>query len=200
MYTRGMLAQNDWSSKGKHSLDYSRHLCVITRSPTSLGNKSSRSFSDSGAAKYVGKTDRGSLNHQEKRKVHSSRRVNVEGRLTQSQVYKADQKFQRKYSQKNMFGTRDLAPKLPQTGRKPGPMCSARNVLDIDDHDNDDARSLCDSVYSMACSSIVHMDKQEKWTRDAHGSVDKIAKFDAIENWLQNIPKSVLKPGSGRLM
>ena len=200
MYSRGMFVRNDWSSKGKHSLDYSRHLCVITRSPRSLGNTSSKSFNDSGAAKYVGKADRRSVNHQEKRKVHSSRRVIVEGRLTQSQVYKADQKFQRKYSQKNMFGTRDLAPKLPQTSRKPGPMFSARSVTDVDDHDNDDARSFCDSVYSMACSSIVHEDKQEKWTRAAHGSVDKIAKFDAIEKWLQNIPKSVLKPGSGRLM
>ena len=197
MYTRDMLGRNDRSSKGIHSLDYSRHLCVTSRSPASLGKRYARSFSDFAATK----ADCGSLNNHEKRKVHSSRRVSVQRHpVTQSQVYKADQRFQRKFTQKSMFGTRDLAPKLPPTGRKPGPTCSARSVLDVDDHDDDDASSFCDSVSSMACSSIVHVAKQEKWTRAAHGSVDKIAKFDAIEKWLQNIPKSVLQPGSGNLI
>ena len=60
---------------------------------------------------------------------------------------------------------------------------------DVYGEDEDDASSFCNSVSSIACSSILDVDKPEKWIKDVHKSVDKLTKFRAVENWLKNLHK-----------
>lgn len=55
MDTRETFTRKNWSTARKH-LNYSRHLCTRTRSSKLLGNRTSRSSSDSESTTFIGKT------------------------------------------------------------------------------------------------------------------------------------------------
>lgn len=188
MTSREMLARNDRFSKWRQSLDYSRHLCIVTRPSASLGGNSIQSLNTVGAAKSFGNTHCGSLNDGKKRKGQSTSSGNDKIDLKQTQASKTNQRFQRKLSKVSMRSAHDFSLR-PHTGRKPRRMPSYEGGEDVYEEDEDDASSFCNSVSSIACSSILDVDKPEKWIKDVHKSVDKLTKFRAVENWLKNLHK-----------
>ncbi|XP_078371452.1 uncharacterized protein LOC144655109 [Oculina patagonica] len=190
MYTKDNLTWSNWSSTKKHYLAYSRHLCVSTRSTNVMESRPSTSSSDSEGKRFFGPGCHGPYDDFKRRNLTLNRQVSVVGKVPQ-QVYKMDQKFHKKFGTKSeMIETHALSPTPHQARRRGSPTNSAYSGID------DDASSLCaDSVSSIACSSITHVDKQEKWNRDVRKLSDKYAKFDAIEKWLQSLPK----PGLGNL-
>ena len=190
MTSREMLARNDRFSKWRQSLDYSRHLCTVTRPSASLGGNSIQSLNTVGAAKSFGNTHCGSLNDGKKRKGQSTSSGNDKIDLKQTQVSRTNQRFQRKLSKVSMRSAHDFSLSLrPHTGRKPSRMPSYEGGEDVYGEDEDDASSFCNSVSSFSCSSILDVDKPEKWIKDVHKSVDKLTKFRAVENWLKNLHK-----------
>lgn len=180
MTSREMLARNDRFSKWRQSLDYSRHLCTVTRPSASLGGNSIQSLNTVGAAKSFGNTHCGSLNDGKKRKGQSTSSGNDKIDLKQTQASKL----------RGMRSAHDFSLSLrPHTGRKPRRMPSYEGGEDVYGEDEDNASSFCNSVSSIACSSILDVDKPEKWIKDVHKSVDKLTKFRAVENWLKNLHK-----------
>ena len=94
-----------------------------------------------------------------------------------------------------MLETHTLAPTPDQIRRNTCPANSNSVCYGMDDN----VSSFCYSVSSIASGTITHVDKQEKWTKDACELSNKITKFDAIEKWLQGLAKLVFKTGSGEL-
>ena len=192
MNTRDASTWNNWSCTKKRYLAYSRHLCLTNRSTNVTESMPSTPSSDSGEKTFLEQA--GPYDDFKRRNLTLERQVNVVARVPR-QVYSMDQKFHKKFGTRSeMLEKPPLAPAtLHQTKRKASPMNSVYCGTD------DDASSFCDSVSSIACSSISHVDKQEKWNRDVCKLSDKNTKFDAIEKWLQSLPKPVLKPGLGNL-
>lgn len=181
-----MLARNDRFSKWRQSLDYSRHLCTVTRPSASLRGNSIQSLNTVGAAKPFGNTHCGSLNDGKKRKGQSTSSGNDKIDLKQTQASKL----------RGMRSAHDFSLSLrPHTGRKPSRMPSYEGGEDVYGEDEDDASSFCNSVSSIACSSILDVDKPEKWIKDVHKSVDKLTKFRAVQNWLKKFTQTVLRLG-----
>ena len=110
-------------------------------------------------------------------------------------MYKRDMKFHRKFGTiPVIIKTYTLAPTPHHSSRNAGEDNSNSVCCSMDES----ASSFGDSVL-ITCSNINHVEKQEKWTKDSCELSDKIAKFDAIEKWLQGLPKPVFKTGSGHL-
>ena len=59
---------------------------------------------------------------------------------------------------------------------------------------DDETKSFCDSVSSIACSNFatIDVDKRTPWNKNGRKFPDKISKLQAIEKWLQSLPE----PGS----
>lgn len=190
---------NNWRSKRENCLAYSRHLCVTTRFTDVMGRRPSSSSKDAvltspltHAAGYE------PYDYFGRRNLALHRQVSrVQGKVA-SEVFKRDMKFYRKFgTMPAMLKTHTLAPTSNKTRRT---NCQANsNSLYLCCSVDDDASSFCDSVSSIPCSSISHVEKQEKWTKDACELSDKTTKFDAIEKWLQGLPKPVFKTGAGHL-
>ncbi|KAL9973679.1 hypothetical protein ACROYT_G020163 [Oculina patagonica] len=106
-----------------------------------------------------------------------------EGRVLRKRVYNMDQTFLRKLGHKNgILEKHSIAAEPHQTNRKAGLKNSLHCGVD------EDARSFCDSVSSIACSSFAKDNKEANLAQHCRAISDKIAKFDAIEKWLQNLP------------
>lgn len=169
-----------------NSLDYSRHLSSGS-SPAALTDKRhSRSFSDTDAIELLTRTTHGRYHNFNERNPKFVRQASVE-RVSQKQVYNMDHTFHRKYGNKN---EKEEAHALPSTMR--GWVNSPINTVQYCGmNDDDDARSFCDSVSSIACSNFSNADtdKQRKRKNDIP---EKAAKFDAIGMWLQHLSKPVL--------
>ncbi|KAL9973678.1 hypothetical protein ACROYT_G020162 [Oculina patagonica] len=179
---------DDYDDSGNGA--YSRHLCVSTRSTNVMESRPSTSSSDSEDKTFLGQAGHGPYDDFKRRNLTLSRQVSIAGKVPQ-QVYNMDHKFHKKFGTKSeMIETHAITPTPHQARRRSSPTNSVYSGID------DDASSLCaDSVSSIACSSITHVDKQEKWNRDVRKLSDKYAKFDDIEKWLQSLPK----PGLGKL-
>lgn len=151
--------------EGKISLNFSRHLCVTTRMARSLENqKTARRFSYSETPST--------------RKRTGSRPFD----LSRRQVYNIGETFQQKFGHTNeMQGTNTLVS---------SPYWTNREAVQMDD----ETKSFCDSVSSIACSNYARtdVDNRKHWNKNDHKFPDKISKFQAIEKWLQSLPK----PGS----
>ena len=194
MNTRDASTWNNWSCTKKRYLAYSRYLCLTKRSTnvTETQSMPSTPSSDSGDKTFLEQA--GPYDDFKRRNLTLERQVNVIARVPRK-VYIMDQNFHRKFGTRSeMLEKHALSPTtLHQTKRKASPINSIYCGTD------DDGSSFCDSVSSIACSSFSHVDKQEKRNRDVRKLSDKNAKFDAIEKWLQSLPKPVLKPGLGNL-
>lgn len=60
---------------------------------------------------------------------------------------------------------------------------------DVYGEDEDDVSFFCNFVLFIVCSSILDVDKLEKWIKDVYKLVDKFIKFGVVENWLKNLYK-----------
>ena len=171
---------------------YSRHLCITTRATDVMESTPSTSSSDLEDKTFLGQVFHGPYDRFKRRNITLNRQLSVLGSIPQ-QVYNMDQRFHNKFGTKHeMIDKHAFAPTPHQTS-KAGPTNSVYCCID------DDASSFCDSVSSMACSSITHVDKQEKFNKVVPKLSDKYEKFDAIEKWLESLPKPVLKSGLGNL-
>ena len=187
---------NNWRSKRENCLAYSRHLCVTMRSADTIEKRPSTSSDDSVFTTTLTHAGYEPYDYFRRRNLTLHGQVSVQGKVPR-EVYNKDMKFHRKFgSMPVMLETHTSARTPNQTRRK---TCSAKSNSLCCSMDDDGASSFCASVSSIACSSISHVHKQEKWSKDVCESSDKITKFDAIEKWLQGLPKPwpVFKTGSG---
>ena len=185
---------NNWRSEREKCLAYSRYLCVTTRSSDVMKKRPSTSSSDSVFTSPLTHAACEPYDYFRRRDFTLHKQVNIQGKVPR-EVYHKDMKFHRKFgTMPTMLKTHTLAP-TPNQARK---TCTTNsNSLCYSMHD--DASSFCDSISSIACSSISHVDKQEKWTDNASELSDTITKFNAIQKWLQGLPKPVFKTGAGNL-
>lgn len=183
----GLLARSNWTPNRKRSMEYSRHLCVVTRSSSSMltGNTRTRAFSFPEATAFTSHAYHGQYDAFRKRNLTSAGKQGNAERLTkQIKVYNMDKRFRRKFGPSDtQLGktqyTSELSP-LPQIDvSRESPFNSMQGRKE------DDERSYCDSVLSFACSGFTNPDVHKK-TSD--GKLQNRAKFDAIENWLQSLP------------
>lgn len=190
MNPRDSFTRSNLSNEGKISLDYSRHLCVTTRLARSLGNqRPSRRFSDSD----LRQTGQQPCDNSNKRNATFGRQLSVESQIRHRQVYNMDQKFHKKFGNVTKgFATDVLSQSSYRASRDAVPTNSVPCRVD------DEARSFSDSISSTTCTNFAkpHVRSQKICTKDDRKLPDKIAKFQAIEKWLQNLPKPVMKPGS----
>ena len=171
-----------------HSFDFSRHLCASPRPKTLTDKRPSKSFSDTDAMGLLGRTTHSRYKELSDRKPAKFVRqpANRGERVTQKQVYNTDDSFHRKYGNKNERLDSEALP--PTTRMVNSPLHSViHNEMNFDD----DARSFCDSVSSIACSNVTNADVDKERKRKKSLS-EKIAKFDVIETWLQQLPKPVI--------
>ena len=97
-------------------------------------------------------------------------------RVSQKQVYNTDDSFHKKYGNKNeMLDSHNLPP------TKRFVNSTVNSVLHYKLNVDDNARSFCDSVSSMACSNFANADIDKGRKRKNHIS-EKITKFDIIQN------------------
>ncbi len=196
MNSRDSVTRSNLNNEGKISLDFSRHLCVTTRLARSFRNqKPSRRFSDSEATRLLRQTGQQPCDDSNRRNVTFGRHLSMESQRLRGQVHNVDKTFHRKFGNMNkMFATNGSSPPSYRPSRDEVPTNSVHCRTD------DEARSFCDSISSIACSNFAKPDaeRQKTWTKHKRKFPDKIAKFQAIEKWLQNLPEPVLKPGSER--
>lgn len=170
-----------------HSFDFSRHLFDSPRPKALTDKRPSKSFSDTDAMGLLGRTTHSRYQDFNDRKPKFVRQAaNRSDRLSQKQVYNTNDSFHRKYGKKNE--RLDLQALPPATPMVNSPVNSVlHNEMNFDD----DARSFCDSVSSIACSNVTNADVDNERKRKKRLS-DKIVKFDVIETWLQQLPKPVI--------
>lgn len=185
MNTKDSLTWNlsSLSRTRTHSFDYSRHLCGSPRPKALTDKRPSKSFSDTDAMGLLGQTAHGRYHGINKKKPKFVRQLASVERVSQKQVYNTDDSFHRKYGNKNeRLDLHGLPPTTPWVNSP------VNSVLNCEINVDDDARSFCDSVSSIACSNFANadIDKQRKRKDDIS---EKISKFDAIETWLQQLSK-----------
>ena len=169
-----------------HSFDFSRHLCTSPRPEALMEKRPSRSFSDTDAMGLLGRTTQGRYQDLKQRKPKFVRQpTNRVERVSQKQVYNTDDSFHRKYGNKNQ--RLDLQTLPPTTRLLNSPVNSVlHSEVDVDD----DARSFCDSVSSIACSNFTNADTDKDKKRKNNLS-ERTTKLDVVETWLQQLPKQV---------
>ena len=188
MDTKDSLTSNfsSLSRTRTHSLDFSRHLCASPRPKALTEKRPSKSFSDTDAIGLLGRTAHGRYQDFNERKPKFIRQpTNRVERVSQKQVYNTDDSFHRKYGNKNEKLDLQTLPSTTRLVNSP-----VNSVLHNEVNVDDDARSFCDSVSSIACSNFTNADIDKERKRKNHFS-EKVAKFDAIETWLQQFPKPV---------
>ena len=185
---------NNWRSEREKCLAYSRYLCVTTRSADIIEKRPSTSSSDSVFTSPLTHAACEPFDYFRKRNLTLHKQVNIQGKVPR-EVYNRDMKFHKKFgTMPTMLKTHTVAP-TPNQARRKTCTTNSNSLYSMDD----DTSSFCDSVSSIACSSVSHVDKQEKWTNDSSELSDKITKFNAIEKWLQGLPKPVFKTSAGNL-
>ena len=93
------------------------------------------------------------------------------------------QTFERKLCHKNgMLEKHSIAHYPQQTNGKASSNNAVYRRVD------EDARSFCDSVSSIACSNFAKEKTEQNAHRDYHNKSVQIAKFNTIEKWLQSLP------------
>ena len=164
------------------SLNFSRHLCVATRMARSLetDQRNARRFNDS---KTTTTPQRTSSRPFDNSKEKFGRQQSTEGPLSRRQLYNIGKTFQSKFGHTNkMQGTNTLVPSSYWMNKETFQM-------------DDETKSFCDSVSSIACSNFAKTDcvaNRKPWHKNDRKLPDNVSKFQAIEKWLQSLPE----PGS----
>ena len=170
-----------------HSFDFSRHLSDSPRPKALTDKRPSKSFSDTDAMGLLGQTSHGRYhNFNERKPMFVRQPANRVERVSQKQVYNTDDSFRRKYGNKNESLNLQTLPPRKRLVNSP-----VNSVLHYELNVDDDARSFCDSVSSIACSNFANADTDKERKRKNNIS-EKITKFDVIETWLQQLPKPVI--------
>ena len=182
----GLLARSNWTPNRKRSMEYSRHLCGVTRSSSSMlmGNTRTRAFSYPEATAFTSHTYHGQYDAFRKRNLTlAGRQGSAESLTKQIKVYSMDKRFRRKFGPSDTLDktqdTSELLPLLQIDVSRESPTYSVQG------RKGDDERSYCDSVLSFACSGFTNSDVHK---RTSDEKLQNRAKFDAIENWLQTLP------------
>lgn len=187
-----MNNKDSWTSNlsrtRTHSFDFSRHLFDSPKPKALTDKRPSKSFSDTDAMRLLGRTTHSRYHDFNDRKPKFVRQpANRSERVSQKQVYNTDDSFHRKYGKKN---ERLDSQTLPPTTRMVNSPVNSVIHNEMND-DDDDARSFCDSVSSIACSNFTNADVDNERKRKKRLS-EKTVKFDVIETWLQQLPKPVI--------
>ena len=160
MNTRDNLTRNNWRSKRQNCLTYSRHFCVTTRSRSIMEQRPSTS-SCSLLTSPLTHAGYEPYDYFRRRNLTLQRKVSFQGQVPR-EVYNKDMKFHRKFgTMPVMLETYTSAPTPNQTRRNTSPANSNSVCYGMDDN----VSSFCDSVSSIASSSITHVDKQENGLR-----------------------------------
>ena len=194
------LSRNNWSANRKHSVEYSRHLCDVTRSTTLTGKMRPRAFSDSEATRSIlipTSTYNGQYDDFRKRNLTKGRRESVKNLPFQGSVLNTNKKFYRIWGKNEVKDTNSNSDSLAaipqQVNGEVSPMYHSM-YCGMDD----DESSICDSVLSFACSGFTNVDTEKQRQLDDNELLSRGAKFDAIETWLQHLPKPVLRTDFGK--
>ena len=194
-------SRNNWSANRKHSVEYSRHLCDITRSTTLTGKTRPRTFSDSEATRSIlipRCTYNGQYDDFRKRNLTMGRQESVKNLPFQGSVLNTNKEFHGiggKNEVKDTNSNSDSLAAVPhQVNGEVSPMYHSMYC----GMDEDDDRSACDSVLSFACSGFTNVDVEKQRQLGDDELISKTAKFDAIETWLQHLPKPVLRTKFGK--
>ena len=180
--TRHLLTENGWiQRKRTSSLDYSRHLCCGTRQATFINKRPSKSLSDTDAVVLMRHLKANSSDHNN---GNVTLAASVE-RTPQKQVYYMDEKFYRKYGNRNKGEETNTLSSAHRRRWVNSPTSSAYFQTD----DDDCSRSFCDSVSSVACSNLTDSDELERQNKREHFLLNKVSNFNAVESWLQGLSK-----------
>ncbi|XP_029200353.1 uncharacterized protein LOC114964980 [Acropora millepora] len=170
----------------KYSLDFSRHLCIDATQSAMMDRRHSKSFSDTEAVNLLRHLNPNGKDLATRRRTSIGQTHSIQ-RSLQGQVYCKDDKFQRKYSMKN-----DQVERLSATT---SPVVSKRilsNPVGPLHFDEECARSFCDSVSSIACSTLKNVDEEAEYRKERKRSLStKVSNIDAIESWLQGVSKAL---------
>ena len=187
MNGRELFTQGNWNSRRtKHYLDYSRHMWDTAITSSLAVKRLSKSFSDTDAIRHRKKAGTIKSNLETRRQTLASLR----GSTSQTKVVSLDLKFHKKYGKKM-----DNLETPRETSKTVSSKEDNRSLVNLTSRNSaEDARSFCDSVSSMACSNVtkaeVIMSTRDSKSND--NSSGSISKFEAIEKWLQYLPKPVL--------
>ena len=187
------LSRNNWSINRKHSVEYSRHLCDITRSTTLTGKTRPRAFSDSEATRSFlipRCTYNGQYDDFRKRNLTRGRRKTRENLPSQERVLNTNKAFHGiggKSKVKDTNGNSDSLTGVPHQVKGEVSPTDPSLYCGI----GDDDRSVCDSVLSYACSGFTNVDSEKQRQLAGDELLVRSAKFDAIETWLRHLPKPV---------
>ena len=165
--------------RGKISLNFSRHLCVTTRMARSLENqRTARRFSYSENSTTRKRTGSRPFDISKEKLGRQPSRAEVP--LSRWQVYNTGKTFQQELGHE-MKGTNTLVSSSYWANREAFQM-------------DDETKSFCDSVSSIACSNFATTDAEDRkhWNKNERKVPDKISKLQSIEKWLQSLPE----PGS----
>jgi len=146
----------------------------------SLGNqRTARRFSDSETTTARKRTGSRPFDNS---KEKFGRQQSAEGPLSQRQVYNIDKTFQKEFGHMNEMQGKNTSVSSSYW--------AIRDAVQMDD----ETKSFCDSVSSIACSNFARtdVDNRKPWNKNNRKCSDKISKFQAIEKWLQSLPE----PGS----
>lgn len=177
-----------YSRTRTNSLDYSRHLSGTSRPKAPIDKRPSKSFSDTDAIGLLSRSSyRRYHDFNEGTQKFAKQLASVE-RVPKKKMYNMDNSFHRKYGNKNGMLETFTLPPTPMRRWVNSPVNS---VVGFGISVNDDTRSFCDSVSSIACSNFASTEvNKDRKSKDDFP--DKIAKFDAIETWLQRLPRPIL--------
>ena len=163
----------------KYSLDFSRYLCDDATQTALINKRPSKSFSDSEA---VSLKKHFQSNNGDAVTIRRTSIGQASIQRSPFQIHQRDDKFQRKYTATNEQAGGMLT-SLPFANQRTN--TSPIGPLDFDD---ECARSVCDSVSSVACSTLKNYDDEVEYRREKkHSMAEKVSKIDAIESWLQAI-------------
>ena len=147
---------------------------------TSLQNqRTARRFSDSETTTTRQRTGSRPFDNS---KEKLGRQQTAEEPVSRRQLYNIGKTFQQTLGHKNkMQGTNTLVPSSYWPNREAFQM-------------DDETKSFCDSVSSIACSNFARsdVDNRTPWNKNDRKFPDNVSKFQAIEKWLQSLPE----PGS----
>ena len=171
MNNRAELTPNKWHSrsKKKHSLQYSRHMLHSATTHYTLAEKRlSKTISDSDVTEYGRQAGGDSY-------IAFKRRQCL-GRMKPEQQTSLPNTFHLKCNE-NMLQTHTLM--------------TSPVMNKISFGVDEDARSFCDSVSSMACSNLTTADSTVPVRGKENDFRESISKFHAIKKWLQELPTPV---------
>ena len=158
------LSRNNWSANRKHSVEYSRHLCDVTRSTTLTGKTRPRAFSDSEATRSIlipTCTYNGQYDDFRKRNLTVGRRETVKNLPFYGGRFNAYKEFHSIGVKNEVKDTKNNSDNLTAVP------CQVYEETSPKDRSmfcgmEDDDRSVCDSVLSFACSGFTNVDAEKQ--------------------------------------